>query len=125
MEKRPPGIYSCFFPLLPLLKHFVPGFSQLCRQTGSVPQGDVKSHLSSVCNALRLGAAAAQICPAEPSQVEQFTGHGCWPGGDVGTASTLGSPAAGSISPLRFSCLRSWGSCIALAQGKGRTGEQD
>lgn len=23
--------YSCFFPLLPLLKHFVPGSSQLCR----------------------------------------------------------------------------------------------
>lgn len=62
------GICSCFFPLLPLLKHLVPSSSHLCRQTGSAPQGDVKSHLSSVCDALRLGPAAAQICLAEPDQ---------------------------------------------------------
>ncbi|XP_039552631.1 uncharacterized protein LOC120496346 [Passer montanus] len=31
MAKHPPGIYSCFFPLLPLVKRFVPGSSQLCR----------------------------------------------------------------------------------------------
>lgn len=40
MEKHPPGIHSCFFPLLPLLKHFVPGSSQLCRaQSGRMVHG--------------------------------------------------------------------------------------
>lgn len=34
MEKHPMDIYSWFFPLLPLLKHFVPSSSQLCSWTG-------------------------------------------------------------------------------------------
>lgn len=80
MEKHPPGIYSCFFPLLALLKHFVPGSSWLCRaQSGRMVQG-----------------------------------HGCWSGGMWGAPL---SPA-GSICPLCCSSLGSWGSCVALAQGK-------
>lgn len=43
----------------------------------------------------------------------------------MGTASIVGPAAAGPISPLCFSGLCSWESCIALAQGKGRTGTQD
>lgn len=43
----------------------------------------------------------------------------------MGTATTVGPLAAGSMCPLCFSGLCSWGSCIALGQGKGRTGEQD
>lgn len=39
MEKHPLEIYSCFFPLLPLLKHFVPSSSQLCRWIGLAPGG--------------------------------------------------------------------------------------
>lgn len=40
MEKHPSQIHSCFFPLLPLLKHFVPGSSQLCRaQSGRMVHG--------------------------------------------------------------------------------------
>lgn len=45
--------------------------------------------------------------------------------GDMGTASTVAPAAAGPISPLCFCGLCSWESCIALAQGKGRTGTQD
>lgn len=40
MEKHPSQIHSCFFPLLPLLKHFVPGSSQPCRaQAGRMVHG--------------------------------------------------------------------------------------
>lgn len=85
MKKHPPGIHSCFFPLLPLLKHFVPGSSQPCRaQSGRMV-------------------------------------HGRWVllQGDVGS-----SPLPCRVHLSRCcSSLGSWGSCAALAQGKGGTGK--
>lgn len=39
MEKHLLEIYSCFFPLLPLLKHVVPSSSRLCRWIGVAPGG--------------------------------------------------------------------------------------
>lgn len=64
----------------------------------------------------------AWFFPALQSPVRQ---DGAWDtGAGLGGCGDPLSPA-GSISPLCCSSLGSWGSCVALAWGKGRTGKQD
>lgn len=64
----------------------------------------------------------AWFFPALQSPVKQ---DGAWDmGAGLGDVENPLSPA-GSISPLCCSSLGSWGSCVALAQGKGGTGKQD
>jgi len=68
------------FLFLPSPSHsgtFCAQFFPALQAGGLSSLGDVKSHLSRVCNALGLGPAAAQMCLAEPSQPGQFTG-GKW-----------------------------------------------
>lgn len=76
MAEHPPGIYSCFSPLLPLLKHFVSSSLQPCR-------------LSSPGMAPPLSAGSGELSAwdwllpssAWPSPVRQRMFMGCWPGG--------------------------------------------
>ena len=117
-EKRPPGVHSCFFPLLPILEHSVPSSSQLCRQAGSAPWG----MLNPISAGFVMPSAWGRLLPrcAWQSPVSQGSSRGG--SGDSEHGRTPGSRVC--LCPLLlWAALRGKLYCFGTGKGKEwRTG---